>query len=173
MEFRAYLIKANSSRSLSIGLTGVGLFFISILFFAFPPLETIALILSIGGIVIALIGAIASKEKAVIEVDDKMINFNDQGIEIRSAFYRYAEITDLEFYYHSFYSQSPFGFYTENAGHIEYGMANHVSFRTGEVRILEVCFLGNQVQATSFFMFLNELKTSKISYSMNYRQHSP
>jgi hypothetical protein len=170
INFAAYLIKYNKSPALTVAYVGIAAFAISIFFWAFPSLETVATYLSIGGLVAVMTGLIANKGRGYNEVDQtNAVKFNDQGIEIRSVLYPYSDITDLQLHYHSYYSQSPNGYYTENAGRIELGMNNTISFKKGDTEVNESFFLGNQSQANMFFDLLNTLKANNIPYSYERR----
>jgi hypothetical protein len=165
INFTAYLIRFNKSTALTVAYVGIGAFFISIFLWAVPSLETIATCLSVGGLIVVMIGLIANKGRGTYEVDTaNFLKFNDQGIEIRSILYQYTDITDLRLYYHSYYSQSPYGYFTENAGKIDLGMDNTISFKKGTTEVSESFFLGNQLQANNFFELLNDLKTEIIPY---------
>src|SRR5690349_18092573 len=118
MEFKTFLVKQNSSPALNFSLLGVITFMTSIFCWPFSFLENIALCLSVAGIVMVLVGGLAGKGKGLIEVDDKLLVLREQGIELKSFSYPYSEISDLEFYFDSYYSQSPFGYFTENSGMI-------------------------------------------------------
>lgn len=170
MNFNAYLIKANNSPSVNIGLGGGCLFMFSIIFLVIPVVEKIGFILAVSGILIALIAALAGGGKGAIEVDTERVSFNDDSIMIRSVVYPYNEISDLSFYYDSFYSQSSYGYFTENAGRIEYGMGNRLNFVYKGVSVQVSFFLANEFHANAFFLMLKQLELNRVFYTISFRQ---
>jgi hypothetical protein len=112
---------------------------------------------------------ILNKKTGLFSVDDGLMTITTELIEINSTKYLYKDISRLEFHFHSYYSQSSFGFFTENAGYIEVGMGNYVRFVFKKEKIEERFFLGNQLQAEMFLQMVNELKNSNISYDITYR----
>src|SRR4051812_21076425 len=103
MEFKAFLVKKNSSPLLNLSLIGLLCFMLSFFCWAFADFETLGLCLTVGGILLVLIGALANKGKGLIEVDDNYFIINELGIEIKSVPYNYSDIKDLKFYFHSYY----------------------------------------------------------------------
>lgn len=172
MEFKTYLVKMNSSPQLNFGLAGVFVFGLSVLCWLlfWPVLEFIPLILSIIGIVMVLTGALSNKGKGLIEVDDKWMVLNEYGIEIRSVFYPYSELEDLEFFFDAFNGQSPFGYFTETSGLVEYGMSNGLRFINKDSEISERFYLANEEQSNSFFLMIELLKKSGVRLKINYKE---
>lgn len=144
----------------------------SIIFLAIPAVEKIGFILAVSGILIALIAALAGGGRGAIEVDSELLSFNEDAIVIRSVIYPYNEISDISFYYDSFYSQSSYGYFTENAGKIEYGMGNRLNFTYKDVRVQVSFFLGNENHANAFFVLLKQLELNRVFYTIDYRQRS-
>lgn len=170
INFTAYLIRFNKSPALTVAYVGIATFTVSIFLCGISSLQTFAIPISIAGLAGVLIGLIANKGRGYYEVDNtRSVKFNDQGIEIRSVFYSYADITGLKLYYHSYYSQSPYGYFTENAGSIELGMDNYIHFKKGDTEVRERFFLGKQSHANLFFDLLNTLKARNIPYSFDHR----
>jgi hypothetical protein len=135
-----------------------------------PALEFIPLILSIIGIIMVLIGALSNKGQGLIEVDNKFLVINEYGINIRSTFYPYLEIEDLEFFFDAYNGQSPFGYFTETSGLVEYGMSNGLRFINKDSKIAERFYLANEEQSNSFFLMIELLQQKGVSLRMNYNK---
>lgn len=162
----------NSSPQLNFGLAGVIVFGISVLCWLlfWPVLEFVPLLLSIIGIIMVLTGALSNKGKGLIEVDDKLMIINEYGIEIRSAFYAYPEIEYLEFFFDAYNGQSPFGYFTETSGLVEYGMSNGLRFVHKDSEIAERFYLANEEQSNSFLLMIDFLQQKGVSFKMNYNK---
>ncbi|MCC6289308.1 MAG: hypothetical protein IT249_15625 [Chitinophagaceae bacterium] len=170
MEFRTYIVKSDKSAFSTISLIGFILLSISIFFWSFEKLNPIALFLTLTGILLAAIGFFTNKEvKPVNETDKILMRILDSGIEIKSRFYPFSEIKDLFFFYHSFYSQSPYGYYFENAGYIEFGTSNRIQFKYGAMEINELFCLTDMAHANLFFQTLNYLKDRGVHLEMEFR----
>jgi hypothetical protein len=128
MQFRAYIVITNSSPAISMSLVGIVLFIASIPLWAFETLESTALVITVCGVVLVVIGGILSRQKPVYEGGKQVLSINNQAVTIGDKNYPFTDIEQLNFYYHSFYSQSPFGYFKEASGLIEYGMHNRISF---------------------------------------------
>jgi hypothetical protein len=169
MNFTAYLVKVNQSPAINLGMAGISLFFIAVFLFAFNTWETFALILAGGGILLAFISALTGINKPLVEVDNKLLVFDDHGIRIGENMYPYGEIRELELHFDSFYSQSSSGLFYEHSGQIEYGMGNRIRFIYAGDQISAIFYIANQVQAASFFLLTAELKNNKIAFDITYR----
>jgi hypothetical protein len=172
MEFKTYLVKMNSSPQLNFGLIGVIVFGVSVLCLLLLVPQTISLILSIIGIIMVLIGALSNNGQGLIEVDDKFVIINEYGIEIRSTFYAHSEIDSLEFHFDAYNGQSPFGYFTETSGLIEYGMSNRLSFKNKDSEISEMFYLANQEQSNSFLLTIELLQKIGVNLKIDYRNSS-
>jgi hypothetical protein len=67
--------------------------------------------------------------------------------------------------------QFSFGYFYENAGSIQYGMGNRVSFVAEGEEIVVSFFLGNILQSDMFFAYLQELKARGIAYRFTQRDY--
>ncbi|MFT3934267.1 MAG: hypothetical protein QM726_11665 [Chitinophagaceae bacterium] len=114
MEFRAFLVKTNNNPALTIGLTGVIIFMLSGVFYIIKGLNFIAPYISVVGLCVAIVGAISNAKKGMYTIEKELLVIADNGVTIRSVFYNFTEISNLQLYYHSFYSQSSYGYYYEN-----------------------------------------------------------
>jgi len=130
MLFKANLIKTNSSPAINLSLVGILCFFLSVFMWAFDALETIALFTTVAGLVMVVIGAVLSRNKPLYEVSKDMLVIDERSIQISEQAYQLHEVSNLQFYYDSYYCQSPFGYFTETSGLIEYGMNNTISFKS-------------------------------------------
>jgi hypothetical protein len=169
MVFKANLIKTNSSPAINLSLIGIIVFFISIFAWALEAPEAIALTVTASGIIMVLIGGVLSRNKPLYEVDKDFLVIDELIIKIREQVYQLKEISELSFYYDSFYSQSSFGYYTETSGFIEYGMNNRISFKSEDKDFNETFYLASEEQANSFFNLLHRLKENGIEYSYSSR----
>ncbi len=173
MEFRTYLIKTNKASLSNISLAGFISLFISIFFWAFEALNDIAIFITFIGILLSAIGFFTSKQvKPPNEPSAILMRILDDGIEIKSRFYPFSEIKNLYFFYHSFYSQSPYGYYFENAGYIEFGTLNRIQFKYGSMEINELFCLTDMEHANLFFQTLNYLKGRGLHFEMEFRPFS-
>jgi hypothetical protein len=129
MVFQANLIKTNSSPAINLSLIGIIVFFLSIFTWALEAPEAIALTASVSGLLMVLIGGVLSRNKPLYEVDKDFLVIDERAIQIREQVYQLKEISQLQFYYDSFYRKSPFGYYKETLALIEYGMKNTISFK--------------------------------------------
>jgi hypothetical protein len=146
------------------------IFFVSVYLWAFDVDETIALLASVTGILLALIGALLNNGKGWFEVSEEVLFIDQEKIIAGSSIYQISAITDLHFYYHSFYKQSPFGYFVEQAGAIEYGMHNRITFMFEQKEVNLLFYLSEKAQADSFFSLLTIFKNHGIVYSFR-RQH--
>lgn len=169
MEFKTFLVKTNSSPAINIAIVGFISVLISIFFWAFDDLQDIALIFTFLGILLVLIGLITNKGKGLSEIDNQMMRIIDTGIEIKSQVYSFSDIKELKFFFHSFYSQSPYGYYFENAGMIEDGMSNTIHFISGNATIKEQFCLADMEHANMFFQTLNLLKSRGVILELEFR----
>ena len=172
MLFTAYLIKGNSSAGMNLSLVGIIVCMLSIFFWAFEVTETVAMFFTVGGMAMFIVGTVMSQGKRLYEVDVEAITIDEQNIQIRSEVYPINNIEQLTFYYHSFYSQSPYGYFTEHSGLIEYGMLNRISFKSNGNQVEEKFYLSNQTHADSFFSMINALKQIGIRHSYSSKMHS-
>jgi hypothetical protein len=170
MVFQAYLIKANSSPAINVSLIGIILFLLSVFGWAFEATQQLALICTIAGFVLVLVGAVAGKGKGLFEVDKEILSIDDEKISIGPVVYPFAGVSQLQFYYHSFYGQSPFGYFTETSGLIEYGMNNTIRFRYNKLDVTATFYLANMEHANQFFALLTYLKERKIRSSLYQKQ---
>jgi hypothetical protein len=171
MTFTANTIKSNESSGYIVGLFGVLLFQLAIIFFIVPALQHIAIFVAVGGIILVVVGAVSGSGKGLIEVGEEMLHCHETGLSIAGKEYPYDSIEALHFYFHSFYSQSSFGYFYENAGSIQYGMGNRVSFVAEGEEIVVSFFLGNILQSDMFFAYLQELKARGIAYRFTQRDY--
>jgi hypothetical protein len=171
MNFQAYLVKQNSSPLLNVTLIGALVFFLSIYLWAFEVDETISLLASVTGILLALIGALLNRGKGLFEVSEEVLFINEKNIIAGSSVYPISAITNLRFYYDSFYGQSPFGYFIEHAGAILYGMNNRVTFMVDQQELQFLFYLSEKMQADNFFSFLAVLKEKRVLYSFRRRDY--
>ena len=142
---------------------------LSIFGLAFDSTADIAAYPAIGGIGMVVIGAVLNRGKGLYEVDTKILSIDEQQIQIGSSVYPMSSISQLQFYYHSFYSQSSYGYFTEHSGFIEYGMHNTISFRHNKQEVSRRFYLANLEQANSYFALLAFLKERGVAYSSDVR----
>lgn len=166
MEFTANVVKQNRHTGYIVALVGLGLFLSSIVFFALKLSQTVGLLLALGGIVLVAVGAIVGKGQGLIEVGEELIRFDDTGIHLSGELYPYKDMRNLYFFYSAFYSQSPWGYFYENAGAIRMGMGNLVSFKANGEDIQAYFFIANILHAEMFFSYLQNLTANNISYRM-------
>jgi hypothetical protein len=169
-EFKAFLVKMNSSPQLHFGLAGVIVFGVSIIFLMLGIFVNLSYFLLICGIVIVLIGALSNKGKGLVEVDTEILIINHKGIQIGASLYPYNEITNLVFYFDGYNGQSPFGYFTETSGRVEYGMFNRISFSSKDLSISEMFYLSDQKHSDSFFLTISLLQKQGISIEMGSRK---
>ncbi|PVD52506.1 hypothetical protein DC498_10415 [Terrimonas sp.] len=170
MEFRTYLVNTNKSSLSPISLAGFILLFLSVFFWAFEALNDIALFITFIGVLLSAIGFFTNRNvKPPGETGKILIRILDSGIEIKSRFYPFSEIKNQYFFYHSFYSQSPYGYYFENAGYIEFGTANRIQFKHGDTEVNELFCLTDMEHANLFFQTLNYLKGQRLHFEMEFR----
>lgn len=171
MEFKTYLVKNDKSAIANTSIVGFILLFISIFFWAFEALNEVAIFLTFLGVLLAAIGFFSNNQSDSSGEIDKttLMRIIDSGIEIKSTFYPLSGIKDLYFFYHSFYSQSPYGYYFENAGYIEFGTSNRIQFTSGSTEINELFCLTDIEHANLFFITLNYLKDRSVHYQMDFR----
>lgn len=171
MNFTAFLVKVNKSPAINLGMTGISLFFAAVFLFALDIWETFAMILAGGGILLAFISALAGINKPLMEVDNRLLVFDDYSIRIGEDVYAYEKLCELKFHFDSFYSQSSDGFYYESSGRIEYGMGNFIRFNYNGILISENFYLANQVEAISFLSLTNDLKANSIAFDITYKMY--
>ncbi|MFT3747706.1 MAG: hypothetical protein QM768_05290 [Agriterribacter sp.] len=170
MEFRTYLVNTNKSALSNTTLAGFILLLLSVFFWSFEALNDIALFITFIGILFSAIGFFTNKQEVpVTEADKILLRILDSGIEVKSRFYPFSEIKNLYFFYHSFYSQSPYGYYFENAGYIEFGTSNRIKFKCGNTEINELFCLTDMGHANLFFQTLNYLKDQGLHFEMEFR----
>ncbi|WP_207495443.1 hypothetical protein [Aridibaculum aurantiacum] len=169
MQFQAYLIKQNSSPALNVSLIGIILLMLSIFVWVIPSTEDIAIGSSLLGISMFMIGTIAGKGKGLFEVDKAILFIDNVTIRLGEASYPLASVSQLSFYYHSFYSQSVSGYYTEHSGRIEYGMNNSISFVHNKQTITALFSLANIDHANNFFTFVKYLQQNGQRVSLTSR----
>ncbi|MGB4772870.1 MAG: hypothetical protein WBP58_15500 [Chitinophagaceae bacterium] len=143
----------------------------AIICFIVPALKHIGIFVAVGGIILVVVGAVSGRGKGLKEVGEEMLHCHETGLSIAGKEYPYDSIKALHFYFHSFYSQSSFGYFYENAGMIQYGMANRVSFVADGEKIEVLFFLGNILQSDMFFAYLQELKARGIRYTFSQRDY--
>jgi hypothetical protein len=171
MTFIANTIKSNASSGYIVGLIGVLIFQFSIICFIVPALQHLGIYLAIGGIILAVVGAVSGKGRGLIEVCDEVLHCHETGLSIAGKEYAFDSISALHFHFDSFYSQSSFGYFYENAGSIQYGMANRVSFVYESNKVSVSFFLGNIMQSDLFLSYLQELKARGIAYTFTQRDY--
>jgi hypothetical protein len=171
MTFTANMIKSNASSVYNVGLFGVLVFQLAIIFIIIPALQHLGIYLAIGGIILVIVGAVSGRGKGLIEVGDEVLHCHETGLSIAGKEYSYHSINALHFHFDSFYSQSSFGYFYENAGSIQYGMSNRVSFVYESNKVSVSFFLGNIMQSDLFLSYLQELKARGIAYTFTQRDY--
>jgi hypothetical protein len=169
MTFRANLIETSSSPAINLSLLGIIVFFLSIFAWALEVPETVALTATVSGLVMVLIGGVLSRNKLLYEVAEDLLVIDELTIKIKEQVFQLSDISVLQFYYDSFYSQSSFGYFTETSGMIEYGMKNTISFKSDDKDLNETFYLANEEQANNFFNILSKLTGNGIAYSYSSR----
>ena len=142
---------------------------LSIFGLAFKATVDIAVFPAVIGIVLVVIGAVLNRGKGLFEVDTEILSIDEEQIKLGTSVYPISSISHLYFYYHSFYSQSSFGYFTEQTGLIEYGMDNRISFNHNNAEVLCRFYLANIEQANNYFTLLYILKQKGVSYNSEMR----
>ena len=171
MEFNAFLVKQNNSTGVNIGLSGVLAFFLGILFTMFEATHTIAMFLYIAGLICVLISPFFGKGSDMFEVTDDVMSVYSNEIVIRDKHYAFTEVSKLNFFFHSFYCQSTYGFFTDEDGQIEYGMNNYFGFLFNGEEVTEYFYIGNEEHANKFLNMIENLKQEQIDFTIEYRQY--
>jgi hypothetical protein len=168
MSFVAYTVKHGGGKYHRMTIGGIATIFFSCVFVAF----NIALFLLIlaAGFTLIVVGVLKGGDKAMAYYIDKneILSLDEDEIKVGIVVYPMNEITDLKFYYHSFYSQSPRGYYTDT-GMVEYGISNNVSFVYIDQKKEFRFYLPNKKQADKFFRLIEEFKESGVQYQLKYR----
>jgi hypothetical protein len=169
MIFKANLVKTNSTPAIHLSLIGIIVFLVSILLWQFEVPDDFAWTGTIGGLLMVLFGGVFSRNKPMFEVDEDLLEINELTIKIRERSFTLGDISGLEFFYHSYYSQSPSGYFTEPSGLIELGLNNKIGFTSNGEEITEMFYLADQEHADRFFSMLNMLRGNSIAYNYTYR----
>jgi hypothetical protein len=160
MHFQAYIVKQNTSTSINISLVGIILFLLSIFGLAFESTEDVAMYFSIGGFFLIIGGAILGKGRGLFQHSTDVLSVDEKEITICGLSYPLQDVSKLSFYYHSFYSQSSYGYFYEPSGLIEDGMNNSISFIYNGQPVSTLFSLANIDQANMFFATVKYLQES-------------
>jgi hypothetical protein len=172
MQFDAYMVKQNKSRSVRVVVWGVISVNVGIAGAMLEIIENFCVFLILAGFAVMIIGAIAAGGKDLYEYTTDVLHIDEENVSIGNAVYPMASVTVLQFYYHSFYSQSSDGYYYEPAGMIEVGMNNHVKFMYNKQAISTLFSLANIDHANRFIACVQHLQQHGVRATITYRPFS-
>ncbi|MDB5192803.1 MAG: hypothetical protein JWQ96_2366 [Segetibacter sp.] len=169
MQFQAYVIKSNNSTAIKVCFAGIAILTASIFLFAFEIEPLATYVVSIG-FMIFVGGVIASGgNTSIYKITKDVLAIDEEKILVGDADFKYDEVEGLNFYFDSFYSQSSFGYYTDNIGRIEYGIDNYVSFTYKKMFFKTTFYLANENQANTYFELLKWLRQNQIDFTASTR----
>jgi hypothetical protein len=164
LNFEAYLVKDNTNTGLIICYWAIAFLMISGVCTNIDAVEDAAW----GGIVMAMllfiVGLFSGAAKSgIYRIDTEIFHMDEEKIVIGIVVYPLQEISNLEFRYHAFNGQSPYGYYTETAGEAKYGISNRVSFTYRKMNVNARFYLADEQHANWFFQYVRQRQSEGLN----------
>lgn len=169
MVFRAYIVKKNTSKSIRVAGIGLGFVSLALAMYGFELLIDLAVFVLLAGFVLLIVGVVAGGGKDFYLYTKEILSVSPNEITIAGTPYPISTITSLVFYYHSFYSQSSYGYFYEHSGMIELGMNNSVSFTCNGQQLYTLFSIADIYHANSFFHVVRHMQATGIPLTLTVR----